>query len=142
MKTDKRCGPIVFIREDGEFKFLLVKNEAEVSSLLFTHQREGESDLETARRELHNITGLEPVKIYELDPINYDYQTTYDGKPFHRQLVFFVVEVGETELEPQQEEGVVVEYGWATIEAVRDSSSNGNVVDFLQQALAVIETDD
>jgi len=61
MKSEKSCGGIIFIREKGKVKYLLIKHkEAGGGHWHFPkgHVEKGETEEETARREIMEEVGL------------------------------------------------------------------------------------
>ncbi|MCQ2507471.1 MAG: NUDIX domain-containing protein [Dorea sp.] len=60
MKREKSCGAIVFTRMDGEVKFLIAKSVKGVGGFPKGHMEEGESEIQTARREILEEVGLKP----------------------------------------------------------------------------------
>lgn len=60
MKREKSCGAIVFTRVDGEIKFLIAKSVKGVGGFPKGHMESGESEIQTAKREIFEEVGLRP----------------------------------------------------------------------------------
>ncbi len=59
MKQEKSCGAVVYIRERGKIRYLLVKNLSGCYGFPKGHVEAGETEQETACREILEETGLE-----------------------------------------------------------------------------------
>ena len=58
-KFEKTCGAVMFTVKDGEIKYLIIKNESGHIGFPKGHIEYGETELETAEREVREETGLE-----------------------------------------------------------------------------------
>ena len=93
MPDIKSCGVLVF-REQPTLSFLLMEH-VDRWDLPKGHVDPGESEIETALRELHEETGIAPQHI-ELDPdfrFSHFYQVRkkrYGKKPVLKELVIFL----------------------------------------------------
>lgn len=58
MKFEKTCGAVMFTEKDEKRKYLLIKNESGHIGFPKGHVEYGETELETARREVFEETGL------------------------------------------------------------------------------------
>ncbi len=58
MKKEKSCGAIVYTVRDGQILYLLVKEDEKVYSFPKGHMEDGETEDETAMREIFEETGL------------------------------------------------------------------------------------
>lgn len=96
MIYEKSCGAIVI---DAE-KVLVVKHKAGHIGFPKGHVEKGESESETAIREVKEETGLD----IEVDT-NYRYTTNYSPKEgVSKEVIFFLGKVKGGELKPQYEE--------------------------------------
>lgn len=96
MIKEKSCGAIVI---DNDC-VLLVKHNAGHVSFPKGHVEDGETERETAIREVKEETGLD----VEVD-INYRYTTNYSPKPgVSKDVIFFLGKVVGGEIKPQIEE--------------------------------------
>lgn len=74
MKFEKACGAVMFTEKDGKRKFLLIKNESGHIGFPKGHVEYGENELETAKREVFEETGL-AFKQYGTFRSEYTYTT-------------------------------------------------------------------
>ena len=90
---EKSCGAVIFRQVDGERMFLTVeyKKEKGYWGLVKGHIEAGESELETARREIYEETGLNDLTFLD----GFRVETRYQPKPGITKLVVFFV--GETQ---------------------------------------------
>ena len=58
MKYEKSCGAVVFIRWDKEVRYIVVEQLNGVFGFPKGHVKEGETEEETAEREIYEETGL------------------------------------------------------------------------------------
>lgn len=60
MNREHSCGAVVFTRTNGHILFAVVQEQAGTYSFPKGHMENGETELETARREVFEETGLRP----------------------------------------------------------------------------------
>lgn len=58
MKLEKSCGAVVFTRIDGEIKYLIIRNLMGIYGFPKGHVEKGESEVQTALREVREEVGL------------------------------------------------------------------------------------
>ncbi|MGI6157950.1 MAG: bis(5'-nucleosyl)-tetraphosphatase [Saccharofermentanales bacterium] len=103
---ERSCGAIVFHEVDGELRVLLVKHRPGHWSFPKGHVEAGETDIETAIREVAEETGIQ-IDIAS----DFQRQSTYSPKPgVIKTVVFFLGDYIDGELTPQLEE--VSEVRW------------------------------
>ena len=87
-------GIVLFRRESGDVLFLLLHYPAGHWDFPKGHVEKGENEIEAAKRELKEETGIDDVQIFFgfREPIDYYYRTK-SGKISHKQVIYFV---GET----------------------------------------------
>ena len=112
----KSCGIIPFIREGDQFKFLLIKHQLGHWSFPKGTPNPGETDLETAKREFTEETGIDNVVIISEDTFIEKYFMVKDGVEIDKDVIFFLGEVSDLEAKVQPEE--VAEYGWFDYDGV------------------------
>lgn len=106
----KSCGVIPFTREGGQFKFLLIKHQVGHWSFPKGTPRPEETDLETAKREFTEETGIDNVTIIPNDTFIEKYFMVKDGVELDKDVIFFLGEVTDLVANVQPEE--IAEYGW------------------------------
>ena len=61
MDMERSCGAVVFTRREGKILYLIVQGMSGTLGFPKGHMEPGETEEETARREIFEETGLEPV---------------------------------------------------------------------------------
>ncbi len=100
MRKEKSCGAIVYIRESDKFKYLLIKMNQGHWSFPKGHVEIGETEEETAMREIKEETNLECL-------IDTDFREIVTYSPYPnvmKDVVFFVGEANTNQLKIQTEE--------------------------------------
>lgn len=69
MNTEKCSGAVVFTRENGSVKYLIIQNMKGIYGFPKGHMEMGETEHETALREIFEETG---IKVEFLDGFRYD----------------------------------------------------------------------
>ena len=105
MMTEKSCGAVVFTRANGRLKYVLVQEKSGMYSFPKGHMEDGETETETALREIWEETGLHPTLID-----GFCERVTFSPKEKRnawKQVTFFLAEaVDET---PAPREGEVTQ---------------------------------
>ncbi|SES68985.1 bis(5'-nucleosyl)-tetraphosphatase [Anaerobranca gottschalkii] len=102
MKYEKSCGAVVYKRVNGEILFLLLKHSNGGHwGLPKGHVEEGETERETAIREIYEETGVKIAKLYE----DFRYEIEYSPmEGVMKKVIYFVAEAEDGELKNQVEE--------------------------------------
>jgi 8-oxo-dGTP pyrophosphatase MutT (NUDIX family) len=95
MIEEKSCGIIPFQVVDDDFLFLVLKYKAGHFEFPKGHVEEGESEVETAKREMHEETGISEVLLIEGFREEIHYTFVFDHQPISKTVVFFCGQVGE-----------------------------------------------
>ncbi len=106
MNREKSCGAVVFTREDGEIRYVLVEQRSGQFSFPKGHVEAGESEEQTAYREIWEETGLRP----EILPGFRDGET-YEirKKPGTiKDVVYFIAEYSGQDFCPSETDAVAV----------------------------------
>ena len=102
MHLETSCGAIVYTKRDDQYLFVVVQEQSGAYSFPKGHMEAGETEMETARREIFEETGLRPAfanGFRETDA--YDLKE----KPGTRkQVVYFLAECGNEPMTAQMGE--------------------------------------
>lgn len=102
MTWEKSCGAVVFTRENGQVKYLLVANLEGIYGFPKGHVEAGETETDTALREVREETGL-TVRL--IDGFRTTDEHAIPQKPdTMKQVVYFLGEYAGQEVAYQQEE--------------------------------------
>lgn len=131
---EKSCGAVVYRRIDGEMKYLLVKNHnGRCWSFPKGHIEIGESEKQTAAREIKEETGLD-VRF------NPDFRETGIYHPFGRtskKVVFFLAEAKSDKVNIQRRE--IDYYRWVTMGQAKNLCSHENDIRILEKVSFYLE---
>lgn len=93
---EKSCGVVVFRYEGGIRKYLVLHYPSGHWDFPKGHVEKGEERHETALRELEEETGIKDFKFVKNFEHAISYRYNKNGKPSHKQVIFFL---GETKVE-------------------------------------------
>ena len=102
MPFEKSCGAVVFTRRNGEIRYVLAQNLEGYYGFPKGHMEAGETEVETALREIREEVGLSPRLI--------DGFRTCDEHPIPckpgviKQVVYFLAEYTDQQITFQKEE--------------------------------------
>lgn len=104
LKFEKSCGAVVFCRKGDSIKYLLVCEHGGYWVFPKGHMEEGESEKETALREIKEETGLD-VAFMEGFRVTDEHNLAREGCPNTiKQTVYFLAEYKEQDFVAQEEE--------------------------------------
>ena len=104
MIKQKSCGGVVFTREGGELRYVIIRQTNGVLGFPKGHVEADESDEETAVREIKEETGLDVTLIGGFCECDTYYFTLDDGREIMKDVVYFLCEaLGGTPV-PQESE--------------------------------------
>ena len=125
MKQEKSCGCVVF---DGD-KVLLIKHNEGHWDLPKGHIEEGETEIETAIREVKEETNVD-VEVNE----NYRYTTGYSPmEGVWKEVVYFIATKKSDNLIPQEEEVQIVQ--WFELNEAIEKITFDNTRNILKKAI-------
>lgn len=134
--NEKSCGMVLFREKDGTKLYLLLHYLGNHWDLVKGHVEEGESEHETATRELLEETGIADIKYVEgfREEVSYWYKRA--GKPSHKQVVFFLA---KTELEDVRLSHEHKGFKWLPYNAAFNKLSFDNAQTLLKKAKEFLE---
>lgn len=110
MFHEKSCGAVVYRKSHGNTEILLIKHvNSGHWSFPKGHVEGNETELETARREIMEETGVEVI----LDPTFRETVSYSPKKDTQKIVVYFLAQAKNFELKPQEEE--VADIRWVDI---------------------------
>lgn len=101
MTHQKSCGAVVFTRIDGRIKYALVQQREGFHGFPKGHMEPGESEQETALREIYEELSLRPVLI---DGFVTTDEHPIPGKDVMKQIVYFLAGYSDQNIVFQEEE--------------------------------------
>ncbi len=133
MADEKSCGAIVFTRENGIRKYVIIRGTGMYQGFCGFpkgHMEEGETEIETAIRETREETNIESYVTSEKR-----YSISYpikNGIP--KEVVYFV---GKTDgvINPKNQEAEVAEILFVDIDKVRDTLTFDNLKELWDEVL-------
>jgi 8-oxo-dGTP pyrophosphatase MutT (NUDIX family) len=107
MNQEKSCGAVVFFKEDGTLRFLLIRHvNGGHWSFPKGHVEAGENESQTALREIREETGL----AVSLDT-GFRRITSYSpAEGIWKNVIYFIAEAKDPQLKTQKEE--ILDAGW------------------------------
>lgn len=114
MLTQKSAGFIVFKREGKSFKFLLLHHGGDYWNFPKGRLDPGETEMEAARRELEEETGITDISVIDdyRDEYKYDFDAVIeDGsrQTIYKTAVFFLAAVKDEKINISDEH---TDFGW------------------------------
>lgn len=111
MLHEKSCGAIVYRKYHGNTEILLIKHvNSGHWSFPKGHVEGNETELETAKREIMEETGID----VNLDPTFREIVTYSPKKDTQKNVVYFIARAKNTNFVPQEEE--IAEIKWVEID--------------------------
>jgi bis(5'-nucleosidyl)-tetraphosphatase len=128
--NEKSCGAVVYAN-NSEVKYLLLRYEAGHWDFVKGNVEEGESEKETALRELKEETGIDDARFVGgfREKISYFYKR--QGATVYKEVVFFLTEAKNTNVRLSFEH---VAFDWLTYEEAMRKLTFKNARDVLQRA--------
>lgn len=112
MMKDFSCGVIPYRIVDGKREFLLIQHKAGHWAFPKGHPDEGETEIETARREFAEETGIQAVEIDEDQPFEEMYTfTKRSGKQVMKCVIYYLGQVASNQ-KVRLQEAEVSDYAW------------------------------
>lgn len=129
MKLEKSCGAVIYIKENDNIKYLLLQNlYGSQWGFAKGHMEEGESEEETAKREILEEAG---IKVKFISGFRQEISYTIRGDIF-KVAVFFLGETEDKNVTIQ--EGEIKDYCFATYEDAKKLIPFANLKRVLDKA--------
>ena len=102
MQLEKSCGGVVFTRESGEVRYVIIRHRTGHCGFPKGHMEPGETETQTALREIREEVGLSCTL---LEGFRQQDQYPLPGKPdTMKQVVYFLAEYADQAIRIQPEE--------------------------------------
>jgi 8-oxo-dGTP pyrophosphatase MutT (NUDIX family) len=113
MPTERSAGAVIFRRENGTIKYLLLRKGQTYWDLPKGNIDKGEDEQATAEREVKEETGLVDVKILPnfKEKVSYFYRR--EGQTVYKEVVFFLAETKNADVKISWEHD---DFGWFSYE--------------------------
>lgn len=136
MTYEKSCGAIVYRKSHGNTEILLIKHvNSGHWSFPKGHMEEGETEEETALREIKEETGIDVL----LDTSFRETVSYYPRKDTQKMVVYFIGRAKNTQFTPQEEE--IAQIRWVEIGHATQILSYENDKTIVHRARSVIRDD-
>lgn len=99
------AGGVIFRRSAEGPLYLVIRDSYRNWGFPKGHVEEGESEVDAARREVGEETGLDHL-VYRAPALEIDWFFRFRGRLIHKTCAFFVFESPDGEAAPQIEEGI------------------------------------
>lgn len=134
MKYEKSCGSVIYKFENNSIYILLIKHNKGHWSFPKGHMENGETEYQTAIREVKEETNLD-IKIYD----GFRYVTTYSPKEnVMKDVVYFLSTPINNEIIPQLEE--IQKIAWVNKNEAKNIITYEEDIKILDEALNFIKT--
>lgn len=96
--NDESVGIIPVFKDETEgYLFLIVLHNAGHWGFPKGHKEEGEKEIDTAKRELYEETGVKDIKLYNKKEFFEEYSFLKNGKTYHKKVRYFLALVLDKE---------------------------------------------
>ncbi len=104
MKTEKSCGAVVFTREHDHLRYVIIRSTEGFYGFPKGHMEPGETEAETALREIREETGL-TVRLVGDFRTEDAHPLSREGRPdVMKQIIYFLAEFQAQPLRAQESE--------------------------------------
>jgi 8-oxo-dGTP pyrophosphatase MutT (NUDIX family) len=138
MVSQKSCGIIIFRKVGASVEYLLLRNGGDYWNFPKGRVESGETELQTALREVAEETGIVASAIHLFEGFREAYDYDFDSEVqngaremVHKTGVFFLGEVGDVAVQLSKEHN---EFGWFDFQTASNRLFYQNSKDTLQKA--------
>ena len=104
MKIEKSCGAVVFTREEGVVKYVIICSTEGFYGYPKGHVEAGETEEQTALREIKEETGLEVTLLSDFRTEDSHALVREDRPDVMKHIVYFLAEYSGQQLQAQDSE--------------------------------------
>jgi 8-oxo-dGTP pyrophosphatase MutT (NUDIX family) len=138
--NETSAGGVVFRRENGERRYLLIRDTYRHWSFPKGHLELGEDPEAAARREVAEEAGVRAVTVLASLPI-IEWDFRFRNALIHKKCHFFLMETQDGHTEPQRAEGIT-ECRWAPFAEAERMIGYENTREVLRHADELLARDD
>ncbi len=132
-KPEKSCGAVVYRLEGGRRLYLVLHYSEGHWDLPKGHTKPGESEEQTARREIAEETGITQLEFDKAFRKTISYGVKRDGKEVPKQVVFFIAKTRQEEVRLSGEHAA---FSWLPFPQAARKMTYGNAREVLEEAEA------
>ena len=126
MRNEKCCGAVVFRKNADQYQFLLIKHKLYNENNYWNHPKghveQGETEQQTALREIKEETGLDVTIVKGFREIDhYRFPSSFDHEIIDKTVIYFLAEAVSDDLKlcPQE----IADCRWLNYQAANDTLS-------------------
>ncbi|MCX8197635.1 MAG: bis(5'-nucleosyl)-tetraphosphatase [Candidatus Micrarchaeota archaeon] len=132
---EKSCGAVVFREEKGRRLYLILHYEEGHWDFPKGHVEKGESEEETAKREIFEETGISQLEFLPNYRDSIAYSFARDGKRISKEVVFFAAKTPQTQVALSSEH---LGFAWLEYEEAKRRLTYKNAKQVLEKAEALL----
>lgn len=137
MKVERSAGAIIFRKEKGKRKYLLLHYEVGHWDYVKGHIEKGEKTEATIRRETKEETGITDLKFFPKFKETIQWFFKHEGELVKKYAVFYLAETGTEEIKLDSHEHIG--YAWLPYEKAVEKVTFNNAKEILKKAERFLE---
>jgi len=139
LPQERSAGIIVFKRDNQDKPiYLLLHYEEGHWDFPKGRMEEGETEMEAARRELQEETGLDDVEFVSLFNEKINYKLLREGKETYKTVQFFLAETLNDEIKLQEDPIEHLDFKWLYFDKALEQLTYDNAKELLKKANKVL----